>query len=836
MVDFSRMLGSQSLVKPVIPIEIYSKLDRASDKGPLRPPQLTILEEWHTKRRQEKDVLIKLHTGQGKTLIGLLILQSKLNEGKGPAVYLCPNNYLIEQTCEQARQFGINVFKADSELPSGFMEEKGILVTSVQKLFNGRTKFKLGPSSIKVGTLLMDDAHACVDAIRGTFTITLKNNTESYKKILTLFADTLKDQGIGTFEEIKEGAYESLLPIPYWAWKEKEEEVAKIIYEQKDDRHVKFAWPLLKDMLGECQCVVSGTGIEISPYAPPLDIFGSYHNASHRVFMSATVTDDSFLVKGLRLKPDIIKNPLIDPNERWSGEKMILIPELIHESLDDSYIVSYLAKTDVKQYGIVALTPSEKAALRWEDAGAELVTKDNIDEIVGRLKRRVFNKTAVIYNRYDGIDLPDDACRILVIDGKPFTDSLIDRHHGQCRESSEIISMRIARSIEQGLGRSVRGEKDYSVIILSGSELVEAVRSKSSRKLLSIQAQAQIKIGLDIAEMAKNDLKSGATPSDVIRNLIGQSLGREEAWKQFYVNSMDSQTYSVSTSNVLDIFQQELEAELAYREGNWGKANEILQSLIDRHIDNDNDKGWYLQEMARYASPHETTTSNKLQIQAHKRNRFLLKPRTGMEVKQLVISGNRIASIVNWASQFDDYEGLQVAIFDILERLSFGVTSDRFESALHELGKALGFNCERPDKEWKQGPDNLWALRDGLYLIIECKNEVLQSRDEINKSETGQMNTAIAWFEHNYPSISHKNLMVIPTSRVSKAAGFNQPVGIMRHKELGKLRSSIKSFFKGFQRMDLKSLNPVDIQLLINSHKLTVEQICDGFSVPAVKS
>ena len=82
------------------------------------------------------------------------MLQARLNEGKGPAVYLCPNNYLIEQTCEQARQFGIATCQAEPDLPEAFLTSEQILVTSVQKLFNGLTKFGLERTAVAVGTLL----------------------------------------------------------------------------------------------------------------------------------------------------------------------------------------------------------------------------------------------------------------------------------------------------------------------------------------------------------------------------------------------------------------------------------------------------------------------------------------------------------------------------------------------------------------------------------------------------------------------------------------------------------------------------------------------------------
>jgi hypothetical protein len=85
-------------------------------------------------------------------------------------------------------------------------------------------------------------------------------------------------------------------------------------------------------------------------------------------------------------------------------------------------------------------------------------------------------------NRYDGIDLPDDACRILIFDSRPYSESLIDLYAEQVRPGSEVTLMRTVRSVEQGMGRSVRGEKDYSVIVVIGSDLVRLIREKATPK------------------------------------------------------------------------------------------------------------------------------------------------------------------------------------------------------------------------------------------------------------------------------------------------------------------------------------------------------------------
>src|SRR5262245_4043568 len=133
MVDFNKKLAKHAPEKLVDPQQIYDKLDRASDKGPLRPVQINVLDQWNKEHRNKKDVILKMHTGQGKTLAGLLILQSKLNEYGEPVIYLCPNKHLVKQTLAQAEQFGVRCAEIDDELPDEFVNGQAILVTNVKK-------------------------------------------------------------------------------------------------------------------------------------------------------------------------------------------------------------------------------------------------------------------------------------------------------------------------------------------------------------------------------------------------------------------------------------------------------------------------------------------------------------------------------------------------------------------------------------------------------------------------------------------------------------------------------------------------------------------------------
>jgi hypothetical protein len=246
--------------------------------------------------------------------------------------------------------------------------------------------------------------------------------------------------------------------------------------------------------------------------------------------------------------------------------------------------------------------------------------------------------------------------------------------------------------------------------------------------------------------MAEDDLSQGKVALEVLNDTIQQSLKRDESWKEFYVEKMETVVSDAPSGHALAIFELELKAEKEFQEGSPQNASKIIQSLIDTHVSDDSERGWYLQEIARFTDLHSPAEANKIQLQAHRKNRFLLKPREGMQVDRLtLVSDKRVSRILSWIREFDDYSELKVAIDDLLSRLSFGVGAERFEQAFHELGCVLGFACQRPDKEWKEGPDNLWAVEDGRYFLMECKSEVDLKRAEINKGESGQMNNACAW-------------------------------------------------------------------------------------------
>lgn len=104
--------------------------------------------------------------------------------------------------------------------------------------------------------------------------------------------------------------------------------------------------------------------------------------------------------------------------------------------------------------------------------GVVVLSSGNISEGVSHIKENSHG-LYVIVNRYDGIDLPDNSCRILVIDGLPNISNMNDKYEHEVVRKSERIQREQIQRIEQGMGRGVRSSNDYCLIYLLGNQLTE---------------------------------------------------------------------------------------------------------------------------------------------------------------------------------------------------------------------------------------------------------------------------------------------------------------------------------------------------------------------------
>lgn len=141
MLDFDALGKGGPGAKVIPPRKIFTTLVRHPRFKFPSANQGEVLDKWFEVRNRA-DNTIKMNTGSGKMLVGLLALQSSLNEDVGPAVYVAADNYLVRQVLQEATDLGI---KATDDPASGaFTSNEAILVTNIYRLFNGKSVFGVG--------------------------------------------------------------------------------------------------------------------------------------------------------------------------------------------------------------------------------------------------------------------------------------------------------------------------------------------------------------------------------------------------------------------------------------------------------------------------------------------------------------------------------------------------------------------------------------------------------------------------------------------------------------------------------------------------------------------
>ena len=153
-----------------------------------------MLDVWE-RRRTERDLVIKMNTGAGKTIVGLLILKSCLNERVGPALYVAPSTYLAEQVQRQAGRLGIAT--VDDPESGRYLGGQAIAVVNIYKLVNGRSVFG-GPGSTRptptpIGSAVVDDAHAALATVESQSTLNLPSTHAAYQQVLQTCSAAISD-------------------------------------------------------------------------------------------------------------------------------------------------------------------------------------------------------------------------------------------------------------------------------------------------------------------------------------------------------------------------------------------------------------------------------------------------------------------------------------------------------------------------------------------------------------------------------------------------------------------------------------------------------------------
>lgn len=738
--DFSKLKPAPKTERVIDPIALFQGL-RISDSSinDLWLAQGDALREWN-QNRNVADITVSLNTGAGKTLVGLLVGQSLVNELRSLVLYVCSSIQLVQQTEEKAKGYGLPIttyFQGEYSNDLA-MQGKAVCLTTYQALFNGKSVF----ANREIAGIVFDDAHTAEHILRDHFCLRIskKNFKQEYEDVCAEFTEYFHSVGKATsYGEVITGSSKDLILIPPFEVKRVRAAILNLLQESgvPNESVTTFAWEHLKDHIDLCAFVISSTEIAITPPFIPVRTLPYFTRDVRRIYLSATLSAIDGFIRTFGREPDCRISPTTVAGE---CERMILFPKKMTEVSDDVDA----AKKMILPHKALILVPSYARAEQWEDV-AKPPNRSDTTAAIDEFKQSGGTKKLLLTARYDGMDLPGDTCRVIVIDDLPSATGPLERYLWEYLGFSNNLRSTIASRIVQSFGRISRGMSDHGVAIITGRRLVEWIQIPKNQASLPRFLQKQIQLGIQL---------SSTIEIDDTQSTISSCLERDSNWVSAYEAFIREATHedeSLDLSNIAALAIAETKyAEKIWRRDYVGAASQLTSTLEKASSLSVSTTCWhklwlgYSLELSGDAETaralYQQAHAGQINIPAFPR---ASEPIVGTSIPEQVVKAGRQFEIVG-----DGQVKVPRLLTSELRYLDGSGSPAQVEEALRCLGQYLGFQSSRPDNEFGTGPDVLWIIENKAALCLDAKTGK-KVKAVYRKDNLGQLSDHAQWVKDN---------------------------------------------------------------------------------------
>jgi hypothetical protein len=728
---------------------------RPSDSGVrhLWAHQADLLRDYAALSADVSDVAVELPTGAGKTLVGQLLGEYRRRVLGHRVAYLCPNSQLAAQAAEKAANYGIDAVllvgpKASYDRAgyTAFMRANAIAITNYHSVFNSNP-------AIEAQTLVLDDAHAGEGAVADLWSVSAERGEPLFNALAGAVADALpkpfverlRDNGL---DPRRRGEVELVPPL---AVVERADILRDAIDEHARDHNI-WSGQMIADEIGHCLVYVSWDAVLIRPLIPPTGEHAAFADAEQRIYMSATLGAGGELERSFGVtKIERLPVPA-GWDEHGSGRRFFLFPAAVRDVGDvDACVAGAIeragkalvlapSRRELDAFQATATAPSVPV-IRSGDAERDLAT------FMGLPRGAV-----LLANRYDGIDLPDDTCRLVVLSGLPAATHLQERFLHDTLGARRVLAERIRTRIVQGAGRCTRNVQDYAAVIVRGARLTDFCARDEVLRAMHPELQAEVRFGLDNSERA-----------DVaLLELLDSFLDQDADWLEAdaFIRASASEVSREKpelVDELADAAPLEVECWRAVWHGDVRRAIELAQQATD-HLGSGSElrpyRALWLYLAASWAAELAAETSDErdeewartLQKDAEGTARMLRwRPRIEPKAAPLP-AGSEFDERAERAADKLRRLGIRGLGFEHklaeIERQLSGDDATPFELGLRELGELLGFEAERPSGT--AAPDGAWRDGNRLWLLFEAKTEE-RPENQVSVTEARQAGSHHDW-------------------------------------------------------------------------------------------
>lgn len=737
------------------------------------------------------DVAIQLPTGSGKTLVGLMIAEWRRRKFKERVLYLCPTKQLVNQVVEQAEeQYGlvVNGFTGkkrdyDPVKKSEYQGADRVAITTYSSLFN------ISPFFIDPQTIIIDDAHSAENYIAAMWSLQIEKYKNQHSALHTAICNMLKSHMTiqdyqrlsGESQSLFDATWVDKLPTPVFL--KVHDEFRNIVDSHVDDLNIRHQWSALRDNLHGCNLYMSSKDFFLRPLIPPTWTHEPFDNAEQRIFMSATLGAGGDLER-LTGRKSIHRLPVPDGwDKQGIGRRFFIFPSL---SLKDTDIPSLRHEMMEKAGRSVMLVPSDKK----KDEVVKTINEDEFEifdaEQIENSKKPFLeadNAIAVIANRYDGIDFPNDDCRVLFIDGQPKATNSQESFLMTKMGANVLFNERLQTRVLQAIGRCTRSLQDYSAVIVSGEHLPNYLIDHKKRSYFHPELQAELEFGI---EQSKE-----RTQMEMIENLE-IFLDNGEDWEE--ANSEIIQLREKACQAVLPAIH-ELESvankEIDYQKAIFSNdylealsaAESVLGKLLDPELKGYRALWYYLAGAAswllfkdgskayeakacEYFKKAKNATSG---ISWLSKLSMFTNESSNEQVKDALLD----KQIENLECLLSDLGTLHMKKFDEREKEIIEGLQDekRFENAHKLLGEMLGFEAGKVESDGSPDP---WWLIENICLVFE-DHAGSQGKNPLGAEKARQTALHPNWIRKNLPVNADTEILPVLISPVSKVSSGAEP-------------------------------------------------------------
>ncbi|MEB0288494.1 DEAD/DEAH box helicase family protein [Cryobacterium sp. 10S3] len=482
----------------------------------LRPQQLEVLREYQELRATNPDLGIELPTGAGKTLVALLIADYALERGQRVA-YLSGTRQLGNQVMTQiaklpgleARQFVGGNYPAADLLAYNQAQVVGVM--------NYWVYFNSSPKVEPADVIIFDDAHLAEQALSNMFTLRIPREGAIATALFQTICDAIiqaSPQSYPLLPALRDGLV-SVASAPefisFFDW----ERVAKVVSDSidssdytDDDSSAHFAWRAIKANLVRCGVLVGPSAIEIRPYHIPTQTVPGYTKSRERVYLSATLGQTGDIQRRLGTQQIHTISPAIDALQATAklGKRTFLINPGPEQALAEpvwAFAMKQVEKAALKGGGRVAWlcasTPeADEIQRRLTKAGRNVFRlKQGDDGAVERWSTVPFAHL-VTAGRFDGLDFPNDVCRLVIVPSVPAASTEFERFVVAYLGDATYMRYRVGQRVTQALGRANRTPNDAALYLGLDPGFGAALADPSVHGALGQDVRAAVSAGIDL--------------------------------------------------------------------------------------------------------------------------------------------------------------------------------------------------------------------------------------------------------------------------------------------------------------------------------------------------